>query len=78
MGTRAEEPASAPTYRSDSPVEKLRRWEELGAVWRIASRTSSHLTVSLLSCDGGEEIDTVFSDDPRLFGFVAGRSASDE
>jgi hypothetical protein len=36
------------------------------------------VTVLLLSCDGGEEIDTVVSDDPSLFRFTAERSASDE
>jgi hypothetical protein len=62
----------------DSPVERLRRWEAHGAVWRIASRSPTLLTVSLLQCDGGTEVDTIVSSDPELFAFVGDRSASDE
>jgi hypothetical protein len=60
-----------------SPVEKLRRWEAMGAVWRVTARTSSLVTVSLLRCDGGEEVERVVSDDPGLIAFIADRSASD-
>lgn len=73
-----ERSSSEPGSPRSSPVDTLLRWEAGGAVWRVTSRTSSHVTVLLLSCDGGEEIDTVVSDDPSLFRFTAERSASDE
>lgn len=72
------DPRSAPAFEEISPVEKLRRWEQMGGVWRIASETSSQVTVSLLRCDGGEEVERLVSDDPGLIAFVAGRSASDD
>jgi len=65
-------------YPQEPPVERLRRWEAHGAVWRIASRTPTLLTVTLLQCDGGTEVDTIVSSDPELFAFVGDRSASDE
>lgn len=66
------------TAERDSPVLKLRRWEEMGGVWRLASRTAAQVTVSLLRCDGGEEIERVISNDPELFAFIADRSGSDQ
>jgi hypothetical protein len=60
-----------------SPVEALRRWEAMGAVWRVTSRTTSQLTISLLRCDGGEEVETFVSSDSDLLEFVGDRSASD-
>lgn len=61
-----------------SAVERLRRWEAMGAIWRVTSRTPTQLTVSLLTCDGGEEVGRVVSGDPDLLAFVAGRSGSDD
>jgi predicted ArsR family transcriptional regulator len=61
-----------------SPVERLRRWEDMGAVWRVLARTPSNVTVSMLSCDAGEEMDRLVSDDPLLLAFIGDRDASDE
>jgi hypothetical protein len=61
-----------------SPVEALRRWEAMGAVWRVTARTGSRLTISLLRCDGGEEVETLVSSDSDLLEFVGDRSASDQ
>ncbi len=60
------------------PVDILRRWEESGAVWRVASDTSAGLTIVLMRCDGGEEVDRLVSEDPDLVAFVADRSSSED
>jgi hypothetical protein len=36
------------------------------------------VTVALLRCDGGEEVDRFTSDDPRLLAFVGDRLSSAE
>ncbi len=59
---------------SQSPaVEILRRWEQSGTIWRFLSRASSRVTLSLLSCDGGEGVDRLASDDPDLYAYVGAR-----
>jgi hypothetical protein len=54
-------------------VEELQRWEDSGAVWSVVSRRNGRLTVALLRCDGGEEVDRFTSDDPRLLDFIGER-----
>lgn len=54
-------------------VEELRRWEDSGAVWTVVSRTPDRLTIALLRCDGGEEVDRFASSDPDLRRFVGDR-----
>jgi hypothetical protein len=51
---------------------ELQRWQDSGAVWEVIARTSDSVTVGLLRCDGGEEVDRFTSDDPRLIAFVGG------
>lgn len=58
-------------------VDQLRRWEDSGAVWRVLSRDARRVTVGLFSCDGGEEVHRLTSDDPALLRFVAGRNSSE-
>ena len=64
--------------RADDPVEKLRRWEDSGAVWRVLSRSGGTVVVALLTCSAGEEVDRLASDDPRLLDFVGRRAGSDD
>jgi hypothetical protein len=59
-------------------VAVLRRWEDAGGLWRVLARQGSGVTVGLFRCDGGEEIDRLVADDPRLSDFLAGRSTSEE
>jgi len=74
MTTHQPEPEPAPPVSSESsPVERLRRWEDAGAVWRVVSEASSGLTIALLRCDGGEEVDRLVCDDPDLVAFVRAR-----
>lgn len=53
-------------------VAELRRWEDAGATWQVVARNRNGVTVALLRCDGGEEVDRFTSDDPRLLEFVGG------
>ena len=59
-------------------VAELRRWQDSGAVWAVISRKGGRVTVALLRCDGGEEVDRFTSDDPRLLSFIADRPASEQ
>ncbi len=61
----------------DDPVEQLQRWEEAGATWRVLARRPDSVTVALCRCDGGEEVERLDSDDPRLLDYVAGRESSE-
>ncbi len=59
-------------------VQDLQRWEDSGAHWRVLTRTPDSLTIALLRCDGGEEVDRFTSTDPRLLDFVGDRSTSED
>lgn len=60
------------------PAERLQRWEEAGAVWRVMSRRPDSVTVALLRCDAGEEVERLQSQDPDVIAYVAGRDSSEE
>jgi hypothetical protein len=57
---------------------ELQRWQDSGAVWAVIARTRDSVTVGLLRCDGGEEVDRFTSDDPRLLAFIGDRRSSAE
>jgi hypothetical protein len=57
-------------------VEELQRWQDSGAVWMVVSRTPDRVTVALLRCDGGEEVDRFASSDPDLLRFIGDRNDS--
>ncbi|MCZ8381309.1 hypothetical protein O6P37_20780 [Mycobacterium sp. CPCC 205372] len=59
-------------------VAELQRWQESGAVWRVDSRAPDAVTIALLRCDGGEEVERFRSDDPKLLAFIGNRRSSDE
>ena len=59
-------------------VAELQRWEYSGAVWEVISRKGDSVTIGLLRCDGGEEVDRFTSDDPRLLDFIGDRLSSAE
>ena len=58
-------------------VATLRRWEGSGAVWQVVGRTASAVTVALLTCDGGQEVERLSSGDPALLAYVADRESSE-
>ena len=74
LGRRTATGVTAP----DDPVAVLQRWEDAGAVWRVVHRGADRVTVALHQCDGGEEVDRISSNDPRLLEFLAGRTTSEE
>ena len=59
-------------------VAELQRWQDAGAVWEVIARTGSRVTIGLLRCDGGEEVDRFTSDDPRLLAFIGDRRSNAE
>ena len=59
-------------------VAEVQRWQDSGAVWAVISRKGGRVTVALLRCDGGEEVDRFTSDDPRLLAFIRDRQSSAE
>lgn len=62
----------------EEEVARLERWTSSGAQWRVLFRTPTTLTVALLTCDGGEEMDRIVSHAPELAAFVGSRSTSDD
>jgi hypothetical protein len=68
-----------PGERADRDrVAELQRWQDTGAVWQVVSRTLRGVTVALLRCDGGEEVDRFSCGDPRLLDFIGDRTSSAE
>ncbi len=57
---------------SATDVERLTRWRAAGGEWRVLGRTPGSLTVALLTCDGGEEMDRIVSSDPAFVAYVDG------
>ena len=57
-------------------VEELRRWEDSGAHWQVVARSGDRLTIALLRCDGGEEVDRFTSADAALLAYVGSRDGS--
>jgi hypothetical protein len=59
-------------------VAELQRWEDSGAIWTVVIRKHEQVTVALLRCDGGEEVDRFTSDDPQLLEYIGERFSSTE
>jgi hypothetical protein len=59
-------------------VAELARWQDAGATWQLVALTAHGVTIALLRCDGGEEVDRFTSDDPRLLAFVEQHRATGE
>ena len=57
-------------------LERLLRWADAGGEWRVIARTPGSLTVALLTCDGGEEMERFESTDPEVAEFVADHTAT--
>jgi len=63
---------------SEDPIAVLSRWEAAGALWRVVARDGNAVTIALCQCDGGAEVGRLTSTDPRLDGYLAGRTRSDD
>jgi len=59
-------------------VATLERWYAAGAVWRVVARTPEAVTVSLLRCDGGEEVERITSGAPAWLEYLAGREVCED
>ena len=59
-------------------LASLQRWSDSGAVWRVVARSPDSISVALLSCDGGEEVDRLTSGDPAVLKLLAGRDSSED
>ncbi|GAA4769859.1 hypothetical protein [Citricoccus nitrophenolicus] len=61
-----------------SDLDRLLRWQESGGTWRVAARrrlttqepAGEEVVLSLLTCDGGEEMDVFRSSDPALLAYL--------
>jgi hypothetical protein len=62
----------------DDLAGRLRRWQDSGAVWQVLHRDAGTVTVAMLTCDGGEEMERATSDDPAVLAFIGSRRRSDE
>ena len=58
-------------------LERLRRWEQSGATWRIVVRTPDAVEIALLTCDAGEEVDRLRTSDPAVLDHVDAREQQD-
>ena len=59
-------------------VAELIRWQDAGAIWDLVARTSQGVTIALLRCDGGEEVDRFTSSEPLVLGHVGNRETSED
>ncbi len=74
-GTRVREGLSTGPADATPPSEALAelvRWEAAGGVWR-ASSLGLPARVSLLTCDGGEEMEHLESSDPSFIAYLEAR-----
>lgn len=59
-------------------IDKLTRWSDSGATWRVFSRTPERVTIELLTCTGGEVVERLTSTNPELLAWLGGRESSEE
>ena len=59
-----------------SPIAILTRWEDHGAIWRLARIDLTGAVVELCTCHG-EPVDELRSNDPALLAYLARRPRSD-
>lgn len=57
-------------------VKALVRWSDSGGIWRVVAKNSSAVTLTLLTCDGGEEMQQIHSCDPKVVAWIGNRSSS--
>jgi hypothetical protein len=62
---------------AESPRAVLDRWEEHGAVWRVATLTPERAQVDLCACTG-EPVDRLESADPELIAYLRERPSSED
>ncbi|MFJ6095387.1 hypothetical protein [Williamsia muralis] len=60
----------------ENVIESLIRWTDSGAIWRVTSRTATAVTISMCTCDGGEEVQRLQSADPAVLTWLGERRSS--
>jgi hypothetical protein len=58
-------------------LDRLRRWEDSGATWRIVVRRPDAVEIALHTCDAGAQVDRMVTADPDLLDYVD-RAAGDD
>ena len=61
---------------ADPPLDVLQRWETAGGHWQVLSRGPAGVVVSLLRCDGGEEVQRLVTSDQPLIDYLGDRDSS--
>lgn len=59
-------------------LDKLTRWSDSGAHWRVVVRTPERVTVDLLTCTGGEVVDRLISSNRELLDWLGDRESSED
>lgn len=59
-------------------IDKLERWTLSGAQWQVVQRTDERVTIALITCTGGEEVDRFSSAAPELLAWLGGRQSSED
>jgi hypothetical protein len=54
-------------------LARLLRWEDSGGGWRVAAVGNGSLTLSLVTCDGGEEMGVLTSTESSVLDHVGER-----
>lgn len=66
----------SPDDPGHADLQRLLRWEDSGGTWTVAARrklsSGEEVTLSLMTCDGGEEMDVLSSSEPDLLAHVFG------
>lgn len=57
-------------------IDRLERWTLSGAHWRVLHRSDDEVTISLITCTGGEEVERFTSRDEEFLQWL-GERASD-
>lgn len=64
--------------KQPAALAALLRWEGSGAAWKVRSRSADQVRVDLLSCTGGEVMETLTSSDPELLDYIGNRSSNED
>lgn len=62
---------------SSPDLEQLKRWTTAGGEWRVIARSATSVTVALLTCDEGEEMERIVSSDSAFATYVESRAVNE-
>lgn len=61
-----------------SDLERVTRWADAGAHWRVRRLMGAHSEIELRSCDQCTLVEVIVSDEPELARYVADHGDSDD